>query len=200
MWRWVKIFLLLICAMVVVAAGFVHWRSYRVSSVGHYYGAKSWLGIYCARGRLVVAVGKEAVQTVIKRDYYERPVKKDTKDMAFEDAFHGGQRLGIGFYFGDSPKVYYFLVPLWAIWGPAIIPIFLMSWRRARRSWRRNVNLCVVCGYDLRGSGQTCPECGHAAQERNFAPKNSLLCSGNDRREKNRLGNPGHGQHRPTVL
>jgi predicted amidophosphoribosyltransferase len=31
-------------------------------------------------------------------------------------------------------------------------------WARSRRRTRRG--LCAGCGYDLRGGGQRCPECG----------------------------------------
>lgn len=37
-----------------------------------------------------------------------------------------------------------------------IYPLFLLVRRRQRAAARR----CVACGYDLRGGGITCPECG----------------------------------------
>jgi hypothetical protein len=51
------------------------------------------------------------------------------------------------------------------LWMPAslfaILPCyhFLPSHRRRKR---RNLGLCVACGYDLRGSAERCPECGKA--------------------------------------
>jgi len=48
----------------------------------------------------------------------------------------------------------------------AIIPFaFFTGWACSRRSIRRlhrqEHNLCMKCGYDLRGSNERCPECGH---------------------------------------
>jgi len=48
----------------------------------------------------------------------------------------------------------------------AIIPFaFFTGWACSRRSIRRlhrhENNLCVKCGYDLRGSDKRCPECDH---------------------------------------
>src|SRR3954467_4452606 len=84
MWRWAKIFFLVMCVLVGCAAGWVHWRSYRVSGVGHYYGEKGWVGFYCAKGEMVVGIGREPVEAVVKHDYYERPVKKGRDEMDFE--------------------------------------------------------------------------------------------------------------------
>ena len=48
----------------------------------------------------------------------------------------------------------------------AVVPFaFFTGWVCSRRSIRRlhrqEHNLCLNCGYDLRGSGERCPECGH---------------------------------------
>ncbi len=48
----------------------------------------------------------------------------------------------------------------------AVVPCaFFTCWVCSRRSIRRlhrqEHNLCVKCGYDLRGSDERCPECGH---------------------------------------
>lgn len=47
----------------------------------------------------------------------------------------------------------------------AVVPFaFFTGWACSRRSIRRlhrhEHNLCVKCGYDLRGSNERCPECG----------------------------------------
>jgi hypothetical protein len=159
MWRWVKILLLVACAMIAVAAGFVHWRSYRVSSVGHYYAEKGWAGIYCARGEVIVGIGREPVDAVVKHDYYERPVKKGKDDMDFE-GMSGGQRIGVGYFQSRDPRVHYVLAPLWVVWGLASVPMFVVGWKEVRKRWRKSMNLCEGCGYDLRGSSGRCPECG----------------------------------------
>src|SRR3954468_17011896 len=97
MWRWVKAFLLVMCVVVACAAGWVQWRSYRIRSVGHYYGEKGWAGFYCARGEVIVGIGREPVEAVVKRDYYQRPVTKRTEEMSFE-GMPGGRRMGVGYF------------------------------------------------------------------------------------------------------
>jgi hypothetical protein len=108
-----------------------------------------------------VGVGKEAVASVITHDFYERPVKARKNELDFEDRFHGGQRLGVGYYQSNSPTVGYVLVPIWVIWGLASIPLLFAFLKWAKKRWRRKGNLCVNCGYDLRGSSRRCPECGN---------------------------------------
>src|SRR5262245_31409259 len=103
MLRWLKRILLVICAAIALAAGFLHWRSHRISSVGHWYGEKSWLGVYCARGRLIIGIGREPVGAVIKHDYYERPVKANRPEMEFNETYRGGRWLGIGYYQSNNP-------------------------------------------------------------------------------------------------
>jgi hypothetical protein len=162
MWRWVKIFLLVMCVLVGCAAGWVHWRSYRVSSVGHYYGEKSWAGFDCARGKIVVGVGREGVAAVIKHDFYERPVKARGKAVEFDESFRGGQWLGFGYYRSYLPRVHYLLAPIWVSWALAsLLPLGALL-KAAKRKWRSRSNLCVNCGYDLRATPDRCPECGTA--------------------------------------
>jgi hypothetical protein len=164
MWRWFKASLLVLCAMIGIAAGWVHWRSHRISSVGHWYGEKSWAGIYCARGKIVVGIGREAVQAVIKHDFHERPVKAKESDFDFEGSFQGRRWLGFGYFRSYSPRQHYFLAPLWAFWTLAGIPVLLVLYKSIKRKWRSRSNLCVNCGYDLRGAAEKCPECGRELQ------------------------------------
>jgi hypothetical protein len=42
---------------------------------------------------------------------------------------------------------------------PVIVTALGIASQRARRE-RRDRNLCVKCGYDLRASSERCPECG----------------------------------------
>jgi hypothetical protein len=50
--------------------------------------------------------------------------------------------------------------PLWLITTPPIVWWLLLEARRRFLARRREQNLCVECGYDLRASAGRCPECG----------------------------------------
>lgn len=60
-----------------------------------------------------------------------------------------------------------FQIPMWSLvlpFGILSTPVLMRArrWRRARR--RRRAGQCPTCGYDLRASPETCPECGRPAQ------------------------------------
>ena len=50
-------------------------------------------------------------------------------------------------------------VPFWLLLTLAAVPTAVL-WRRDRRTAKPGC--CVNCGYDLRASKKTCPECGTA--------------------------------------
>ena len=57
------------------------------------------------------------------------------------------------------------IVPYWALAvATGVLPTAWLVRRRRQRLRRRRAKagLCVNCGYDLRASGTTCPECGDA--------------------------------------
>ena len=63
---------------------------------------------------------------------------------------------------GQSPAMHqrFIIFPIWPITlASAILPTFsTLRWRRRRTRTRRG--LCIHCGYDLRGGGDVCSECG----------------------------------------
>jgi hypothetical protein len=61
---------------------------------------------------------------------------------------------------GWTESLYRFWLPHWAFVILAAALPLLRSFRWNQRRRRRARGLCVVCGYDLRGSGEKCPECG----------------------------------------
>jgi hypothetical protein len=71
----------------------------------------------------------------------------------------------------DAGKIYLsFYLPPWrlvaipygAVFALSMVPLGVALGRWMGRERRRKRGLCVRCGYDLRASGERCPECGWA--------------------------------------
>ncbi len=55
--------------------------------------------------------------------------------------------------------------PLWVpILAFAMCPLLVCGWSARQRNVRRLRGNCAKCGYDLRGSTDTCPECGRTME------------------------------------
>jgi hypothetical protein len=71
---------------------------------------------------------------------------------------------GIRYYDHHSELL---VLPLWAIFmGTGLLPVYqLLRWRSERSVTRHLQGLCVLCGYDLRGTPDRCPECGNVPEK-----------------------------------
>ncbi len=66
-------------------------------------------------------------------------------------------------------QVYRLIAAPW--WFLSLIPAGLIVWRfrvNRRRRLAMTKNLCVQCGYDLRGTPERCPECGTVPPDLNI--------------------------------
>lgn len=95
----------------------------------------------------------------------------DFTDWFFDDATSSAYWGVVEIHYFDSigggsiwRKYAFVVIRIWfvtSIFG--LLPAFwcYSTFRRVRKTRRLRCNLCVSCGYDLRGSPTACPECGH---------------------------------------
>ena len=114
-----------------------------------------WYGVLRSTDTGVIAVGGGRIQAHWK----DRASSGEVKWR------HGPIDGGIGFFFprierhvdGPFEGLFLVVVPLWLPFTLAAIPTAIL-WHRDRRTVKPG--RCRQCGYDLRASKKTCPECG----------------------------------------
>ena len=85
-----------------------------------------------------------------------------TRNLNFSDSRTWRGRLGLyspEMIRGSSGELRMMAVPIWLLFAVAVIPTAIL-WHRDRRTVKPGC--CLTCGYDLRASKKTCPECGTA--------------------------------------
>lgn len=130
----------------------LHWAGGGLS-IGHY--------------RFTYASPEDLAEARLQRGItYERsdkptyPIYKDRPSLANRLGFHlDTGSVSSVFYQVDRRRI---VVPLWTLAGLFLVSPALWLSRAGRRHWRSKHGLCTACGYDLRASGDRCPECGTA--------------------------------------
>ena len=90
-------------------------------------------------------------------------------DVFWQEVIHpehdGWEWLGFGFKEGRTqsiPAMRIFAIPFWfLVLLCAMVPVSWVAYALRRRR-RVREHRCLNCGYDLRASGERCPECGTA--------------------------------------
>ena len=84
-----------------------------------------------------------------------------------------GKVEGLGFKFGGlkgpSGSLWNLQIPYWFATAVLMVPPAVWVVRTRRLTKRRRIGLCRSCGYDLRASGDVCPECGAAVVKETVA-------------------------------
>lgn len=95
------------------------------------------------------------------------PSLEEFADDVSQEATISVSVLGFHVYFGIDrrfgTRYRIVAIPLWfvaVLTGAFPLWRMLGAYRRRRAQQRGRSGLCVHCGYDLRSSGDTCPECG----------------------------------------
>lgn len=83
--------------------------------------------------------------------------------------------VNVTYWSGSTAYVYHrgfmLIAPCWAILLACLAGLAATAWiANVRGLLRSRRGLCPSCGYDLRGSSTSCPECGHATPDTEPAP------------------------------
>lgn len=177
MWRWIRN-VLIVFSMVIFVAGSVFWvRSFwrfDALKIEHGHDVEN-LGIGSVDQRLFLGwywdnqridrLRKEPDWTWETFSIEHRGEEDQFAQLRSEAPSIGA--LGIEMFWTSEPtpgKVYRaFLIPYWFIVPLAAFPPswWMIRGRQQGKAYRRKRGLCLICGYDLRQTSGTCPECGN---------------------------------------
>lgn len=121
------------------------------------------------RGRIAVGVGYGAFRIVQTRTYDDHKKALWPRDFSVHPVVRRHTFGGYGWSF-DPPR---FTAETVTEVNLAPVLVFLAAYPAIafirgplRRRRRRRKGLCLICGYDLRGTPERCPECGTKVEAR----------------------------------
>jgi hypothetical protein len=152
----------------------VMWfRSYRVTDAWSYRHMRTaddggtnvrMLGVWWASGSLVLHHDTWRIFTHAPHDGSIVRWTRHPRSTAADGLVHvNPKQLPLGFAYasdtgGASSTA--IVIPMWVPVLPLALPVAWCGRRSCVRRRRSRLGLCARCGYDLRASGEKCPECG----------------------------------------
>jgi hypothetical protein len=122
------------------------------------------------KGRILLIFAAKQHVHLFSSDDRNYPLDETIRQIySYTSGDPGAVQFGFaGFEVALSDREYgfwFFAVPHWAIAVPLAAAAGWGWWAGRRRSRREKAGRCLRCGYDLRASGERCPECGTPAPQ-----------------------------------
>jgi hypothetical protein len=196
--RWSLIFCGLLSLAFAPMLVFLWIRSYRISYGESYFAERSQYSVYTDRGRLVFVstycTPEGYPQVNLGHGWSRIWSLKSSESSADVYYFRAWNRRGLGFdtdYEGGDSITKTLFIPLWFPAGLTLVLPLIWLFQTRRRRRRRNSGMCEACGYDLRASPNSCPECGAPpAAARLKRPTAARMCAGHETKQLNLKRSP----------